>query len=473
MAKNPKPAVKKHLKSTPKKTASKGAAAKKKPSKPQRPAVKPIFKKTATKQAAVKPSKTKKSAAKALKVAAVAKKPAAKKSAPVRAVAKKATPKPPASRKEKPKIIVKQNSQSGKPASKPAAKKVAPKPEKKAAAAKPSAAAKPVAAVKPATAAKPVAAKGKPAEKKVASAKPAPATSKLTEKKPAALAPQVGKLKDAPAKPKEGVRPVGKTSPPKTGGTNRQKLIRMRAKALRPVAFTLDEVKEIAKANEKRPAAAAPVGSAPAKKAAPAAKSAEARPAAKHVAVPEPKKEPPRVLGAASLADILGFNPNAGAKPEHNDESKIDKKFIKFYRLLLDLREHVQSGLSLHTEDTLKRSSKEDSGDLSSYSQHLADAGTDTFDRDFALSLVSSEQEALFEIEEAIKRIRKGSYGMCELTGKPIAKDRLMAVPFARYSVESQAELEKTQRRSVHRGGVFSEAGTEEGAKFIEDDSDE
>ena len=100
----------------------------------------------------------------------------------------------------------------------------------------------------------------------------------------------------------------------------------------------------------------------------------------------------------------------------------------------------------------------------------MADAGTDTFDRDFALSLVSSEQEALSEIDAAIKRIRDGTYGICEGTGKPIAKERLLAVPFTRYSAEAQKEIEKNRYRSRAQSGLFSEMG-EEGAKIADEDA--
>jgi DnaK suppressor protein len=63
---------------------------------------------------------------------------------------------------------------------------------------------------------------------------------------------------------------------------------------------------------------------------------------------------------------------------------------------------------------------KESAEEMSNYSLHMADSGTDNFDRDFALSLLSSDQDAIYEIEEALKRIEKGTYGICELTGKPI-----------------------------------------------------
>jgi RNA polymerase-binding transcription factor DksA len=129
----------------------------------------------------------------------------------------------------------------------------------------------------------------------------------------------------------------------------------------------------------------------------------------------------------------------------------------------------------MHTQETLKRSAKEDSGDLSGYSQHMADAGTDTFDRDFALSLVSNEQELLYEIEEALKRIRSGTYGTCEITGQTISADRLAAVPFTRYSLEGQKELEKQRKYGAQRGataGLFAEATGEDAAALAEDDGD-
>jgi RNA polymerase-binding transcription factor DksA len=181
------------------------------------------------------------------------------------------------------------------------------------------------------------------------------------------------------------------------------------------------------------------------------------------------KPAQPHHIKAASLADILGFNPKKASKPAVDDVDSVPEKFRRYYKLLLDLRTHLTEGLSLHTEETLKRSSKDDSGDLSSYGQHMADAGTDTFDRDFALSLVSSEQEALTEIDAAIKRIHSGSYGVCEVTGKPIAKERLLAVPFTRYSAEAQKEIERNRMRTRTSAGLFGELG-EDGAKMGDDE---
>ena len=182
------------------------------------------------------------------------------------------------------------------------------------------------------------------------------------------------------------------------------------------------------------------------------------------------QKTEKRVLGAASLSDILGFDSMVRAPKV--ETRPIPKKFNKFYNLLISLRDHVKSELSMHTEETLKRSSKDEAGDLSGYSQHMADAGTDTFDRDFALSMVSNEQDALTEIEAAIERIFEGTYGVCEMTGENIRDERLMAVPFTRYSIETQKQLEKNQTRSVQRGGVFADASSEDAMNFSEENPD-
>ncbi|HOR25036.1 MAG TPA: TraR/DksA C4-type zinc finger protein [Opitutaceae bacterium] len=233
-----------------------------------------------------------------------------------------------------------------------------------------------------------------------------------------------------------------------------------RAKAIKPVAFSLDEAREIAIKSEAENKAKAPLTS---------AKTIEAQKKAELLAKAE-KPAVPNQVKAASLADILGFNPKKRAATTTIDESEsIPEKFRRYYKLLLELRGHLTGQLDQHTEETLKRSSKDDAGDLSSYGQHMADAGTDTFDRDFALSLVSSEQEALSEIEAAIQRIKAGTYGICEHTGKPIAKERLLAVPFTRFSAEAQKEIERNRYRARQQAGLFGEG--EEGGKIADDDS--
>lgn len=134
----------------------------------------------------------------------------------------------------------------------------------------------------------------------------------------------------------------------------------------------------------------------------------------------------------------------------------------KYKKLLLDLRDHLIDGVNFLATDNLKRSTRESSGELSGYSMHMADAGTDNFDREFALSLVSNEQEALYEIDEALKRIESGVYGLCAMCEKPIRRERLEAVPFARMCVVCQSEMEKERRRPTQATTVFSESAEDE-----------
>ncbi|MCC5788404.1 MAG: TraR/DksA C4-type zinc finger protein [Opitutales bacterium] len=298
----------------------------------------------------------------------------------------------------------------------------------------------------------------KAANKKAAAKKPAkkakktPTPKKITSKKKSATKKTVSKKNpsETARKLKEKLqsakKPSGKSDPkPKN----------------RPVAFSFEEAEELASQFGSAQESAKP-------KTKKKTTSKKAAPAKKAAAEPQPEPDFPvekRTHEAASLADILG----TGSAPKQ--EKPIPKKFEKYYKLLLELRDHVTAEFDLHSKDTLKRSAKEDTGDLSSYSQHMADAGTDAFDRDFALNLLSTEQEALAEIEAAIQRIHNGTYGICEITGKPINKSRLVAVPFARFSVEGQAEYEKNKRRNVQRGGGFGEL-TGDAAQFLADDDD-
>ncbi|MDX2109067.1 MAG: hypothetical protein SFY80_02380 [Verrucomicrobiota bacterium] len=180
----------------------------------------------------------------------------------------------------------------------------------------------------------------------------------------------------------------------------------------------------------------------------------------------------PRVVAAANLADILGFIP-VTKKPTEGLVREVPRKWAHYHRLLMDLRNHLRERLNIHSEETLNRSTREDAGDHAGVSQHIADAGTDAFDRDFALGLVSNEKEALAEIEAAIERIYEGTYGVCEITQQSIAKERLEAVPFTRYSLDGQAEYEKTHRRVAHRAQFFADLTGDEAGAYGEETPDE
>jgi len=108
---------------------------------------------------------------------------------------------------------------------------------------------------------------------------------------------------------------------------------------------------------------------------------------------------------------------------------------------LLDLRDELISAMDGVTRETLRNAPE--GSEASGSGMHQADAGSDAYDRDFALSVLAKEQDALFEIEEALKRIQRGAYGVCEISGKKIPRARLEAIPFARLTVECQAAWEK------------------------------
>lgn len=108
---------------------------------------------------------------------------------------------------------------------------------------------------------------------------------------------------------------------------------------------------------------------------------------------------------------------------------------------LLKLREGLTEAMTVVT----KRSPLGPS-EASRVGIHPADAGSDTYDRDFALSLLAREQDALYEINQALRRIELGTYGTCEMSGNPIPRSRLEAIPFARFTVECQSKLEKQNK---------------------------
>lgn len=123
----------------------------------------------------------------------------------------------------------------------------------------------------------------------------------------------------------------------------------------------------------------------------------------------------------------------------------LPKSFLDLQRQrLLDLRDHILDQMQGVAQDSLR--ARPEGSAASAFGMHQADAGSDAYEKDFALSLLSQEQDALYEIEEALKRIEDGTYGICEMTQQPIPKARLEAIPFARFTVECQSKLERENR---------------------------
>lgn len=356
---------------------------------------------------------------------------------------------------------------AGKPAPKPAKKpapKTAPKSTPKSKPTPPAPQAKKTAPQPQTRSPKPAAPERTVSQAKSASSKTSKPTSTVknntSSKSGLPPAPKSGSNAKGTTRTGEGETARARVNPVTAAASRRQEDRARRRGPVQRVSFSLDEALEVVRSNASKqtPEPRATEGELPA-----GVQATAATPQRRKVEVAVAPKNEARVLRAASLADILGFDPSAAADPEEEEASRVPDKWQRYYKLLVDLRRHIKEGLTLHSEETLMKSAKEDSGDLSGYSQHMADSGTDTFDRDFALSVVANEQEALNEIEAAIKRIHAGTYGTCEITAKPIAKERLLAVPFARYSVESQAEVEKIRRQRAARGNTLAEFEDEEG----------
>ena len=129
---------------------------------------------------------------------------------------------------------------------------------------------------------------------------------------------------------------------------------------------------------------------------------------------------------AATTEQILGGMPTGIAR--------VPQKWKKHCRRLVDIRNHL-----IDEREDLSRNVNQEK---ITFSEHMADAGTDSYDRDFALSMLSAENDALYEIDQAIKRIELGTYGICEVTGRKIEPERLEAIPWTRFSAQAARELE-------------------------------
>ncbi|HTV63912.1 MAG TPA: TraR/DksA C4-type zinc finger protein [Verrucomicrobiae bacterium] len=162
------------------------------------------------------------------------------------------------------------------------------------------------------------------------------------------------------------------------------------------------------------------------------------------------KKNISKKPASATAAAILGRPASKNNAPIEN--KRIKPEWQKYYQHLVELRDQLR-----HQMDGLAQESAQE---LAGYSLHMADSGTDNFDRDFALSLLSSDQDAVYEIEEALKRIEKKTYGVCELTGKNIPRARLEAIPWTRFTVEAQAQLEKEGALKSRRLGQLGTIDT-------------
>ena len=257
-----------------------------------------------------------------------------------------------------------------------------------------------------------------------------PATKKIPARKPAAKAP-AKKAAAKPAPAKKTVKAVAKAkAPAKAPVKAKAKPAPVKAKA-KPAPVKKSAAKAPAKKTLRAVAKKTPA-KAPAKKASPkkslraVAKKTPAKPVVKKAPAKAPaKKAPPKKSAKASAFNV--------------------KELTTFRLLLQNQLMLIQGNLDALAGDNLKRTALDNIGDISSGATHLADHGTDNFDREFALSLASTCQDSIYAIMDAIRRIDAGEYGVCQSCDKPIERARLKALPFAKKCVICQSADERSQ----------------------------
>jgi len=132
---------------------------------------------------------------------------------------------------------------------------------------------------------------------------------------------------------------------------------------------------------------------------------------------------------------------DAGAEGEQRLKKSPFKKreLNRFREILLRKRAELIGDVSTMENEALRS----EFGGTSHLPQHMAEQGSDTYDQAISLDLAAADRQLIKEIDEALRRIAEGTYGICELTGRPIRADRLEELPWARYSIDAARELER------------------------------
>lgn len=268
----------------------------------------------------------------------------------------------------------------------------------------------------------------KPASKSAASArKPTPAKATPPVRKPAAPTAKATSSKPAPKAASPAAKSAGKAAAP--------------AKT------------------ETKPAAAAPAAAA-------AAGAAKVPPKGITIVTNRPMRKPkakklempvsePLLKPGGKWKPLIPSGPKApptglvGQNSAMADEAlvarnRLPKKELEKYReILLRKRAELLGDVNNMEDEALRQNS----GSLSSLPQHMAEQGSDTSDQSIALDLAQVDRNLIREIDDALRRIEDGTYGVCLRTGQRISAERLAEIPWAKYSIEAQRELERRPYR--------------------------
>jgi len=217
----------------------------------------------------------------------------------------------------------------------------------------------------------------------------------------------------------------------------------------------------------RKPAAASPPATKPAAKSSAKPAPEPAKPVRKGITIVTPKPTKPAKPSKRSLPDfpvgsrqlhrpgmpsikpLIPSGPNAkpgmtlpgrasdASKPAKSPFSK--KELAEFRAILERKRAELIGDVSAMEGEALKGSS----GSLSHLPQHMAEQGSEAYDQALSLDLAAADRKLIKEIEDALTRIREGTFGICELTGQPISPERLSELPWTRYSIEAARALER------------------------------
>jgi DnaK suppressor protein len=148
-------------------------------------------------------------------------------------------------------------------------------------------------------------------------------------------------------------------------------------------------------------------------------------------------------------------------KNETNKYKLTQAETKKFKAMLLAKMNEILGNVTTMETEALRR----ERSDLSNMPIHMADLGTDSYEIDNIIGLMDSERKILSEINDALNRIEDGTYGICQGRGEQIPKERLKAIPWARYCVACATLIEKgllAKKKSQEYYGAFPEEQDDE-----------
>lgn len=116
---------------------------------------------------------------------------------------------------------------------------------------------------------------------------------------------------------------------------------------------------------------------------------------------------------------------------------------MKIKKILLNKKEEIMKKIKHIEQEALGKSQRDASGDLSGYAFHMADVASDNFEREMSLGLAANEQELLYQIDDALSRLKDKNLGKCQTCSRDIGMKRLSAVPYAQLCITCQEQEER------------------------------